>query len=43
VAEFERRAGRPERAVEHLEAALRLARNPAEAAVLARKLAACRG
>ena len=43
VAEFERRAGRPERAVAHREAALRLARNPAEAAVLARKLAACRG
>jgi RNA polymerase sigma factor (sigma-70 family) len=43
VAEFERRAGRPERAAARLEAALGLARNPAEAALLARKLAACRG
>jgi RNA polymerase sigma-70 factor (ECF subfamily) len=42
-AEFELRAGRPERAVPHLEAALRLARNGAEAAVFSRKLAACRG
>jgi len=43
VAEFERRAGRPERAAASLEAALTLARNPPEAALLARKLAACRG
>lgn len=41
VAEFELRAGRPERAVQHLRAALLLARNVAEEAVLARKLAAC--
>ncbi len=41
VAEFELRAGRPERAAQHLRAALRLARNAAEEAVLARKLAAC--
>jgi RNA polymerase sigma factor (sigma-70 family) len=41
VAEFELRAGRPGRAAEQLRAALLLARNPAEAAVLARKLAAC--
>jgi RNA polymerase sigma factor (sigma-70 family) len=43
VAEFELRAGRPERAAVQLEAALRLARNGAEAAVFSRKLAACRG
>jgi RNA polymerase sigma-70 factor (ECF subfamily) len=43
VAELERRAGRPERAAELLEAALRLARSPAERDVLARKLEACRG
>jgi len=41
VAEFELRAGRPERAREQLRAALLLVRNPAEEAVLARKLAAC--
>jgi predicted RNA polymerase sigma factor len=41
VAEFELRAGRPGRAAEQLRAALLLARNPAEEAVLARKLAAC--
>ncbi len=41
VAEFELLAGRPERAAEQLSAALLLARNPAEEAVLARKLAAC--
>jgi RNA polymerase sigma-70 factor (ECF subfamily) len=41
VAEFELRAGRPERAAAQLRAALLLARNPAEEAVLARKLAAC--
>jgi RNA polymerase sigma-70 factor (ECF subfamily) len=41
VAEFELRAGRPERAAELLRDALRLARSPAEEAVLARKLAAC--
>ncbi len=43
VAEFELRAGRPGRAADMLRAALRLARNPAEGAVLARKLAACGG
>jgi predicted RNA polymerase sigma factor len=41
VAEFELRAGRPERAASQLRAALLLARNGAEEAVLARKLAAC--
>jgi RNA polymerase sigma factor (sigma-70 family) len=41
VAEFELRAGRPERASELLRAALLLVRNPAEEAVLARKLGAC--
>jgi RNA polymerase sigma-70 factor (ECF subfamily) len=41
VAEFELRRGRPARAAEALRAALLLARNPAEEAVLARKLAAC--
>lgn len=41
VAEFELRSGRPARAAEALRAALLLARNPAEEAVLARKLAAC--
>jgi RNA polymerase sigma-70 factor (ECF subfamily) len=41
-AEFELRAGRPERAVPHLETALRLARNGAERALFSRKLAACR-
>jgi RNA polymerase sigma factor (sigma-70 family) len=40
-AEFERRAGRPERAAERLREALRLARNPDEAEVLRRKLLAC--
>ncbi|HEY7724055.1 MAG TPA: sigma-70 family RNA polymerase sigma factor [Anaeromyxobacteraceae bacterium] len=43
VAEFELRAGRPGRAAEQLRAALLLARNPAEEAVLARKLRACGG
>jgi len=43
VAEFELRAGRPERASELLRAALLLVRNPAEEAVLARKLGACGG
>lgn len=43
VAEFELRAGRPERAVRQLRAALLLVRNAAEEAVLARKLAACGG
>jgi RNA polymerase sigma-70 factor (ECF subfamily) len=42
VAELEWRAGRPERAAELLEAALQLARSPAERGVLARKLEACR-
>jgi RNA polymerase sigma factor (sigma-70 family) len=42
VAEFEWRAGRPGRAAALLTAALRLVRNPAEEAVLARKLDACR-
>ena len=42
VAEFERRAGRPARAAEALRQALALARSPAEEAVLARKLSACR-
>jgi RNA polymerase sigma-70 factor (ECF subfamily) len=42
MAEFERRAGRPQRAAELLEAALRLARNPIERELFARKLAACR-
>ena len=41
VAEFELRAGRPGRAAAQLRAALLLARNGAEEAVLARKLAAC--
>ena len=41
VAEFELRAGQPARAAQQLRAALKLARNPAEAAVLKRKLAAC--
>ncbi len=41
VAEFELRAGRPERAARLLRDALLLVRNPAEGAVLARKLAAC--
>ncbi len=41
LAEFEFRAGRPELAAGHLRAALLLARNPAEEAVLTRKLAAC--
>ena len=41
VAEFELRSGRPDRAARALQAALRVARNPAEEAVLARKLAAC--
>lgn len=43
AAEFELRAGRPERAARLLRDALRLVRNPAEGAVLARKLAACGG
>jgi len=43
LAEFERRAGRPERAAAHLEAALALARNPPEEVLLRRKLAACGG
>jgi RNA polymerase sigma factor (sigma-70 family) len=43
VAEFELRAGRPERAAGQLRAALLLVRNAAEEAVLARKLAACGG
>ncbi|HEU4384474.1 MAG TPA: sigma-70 family RNA polymerase sigma factor [Anaeromyxobacteraceae bacterium] len=41
VAEFELRAGQPERAASQLRAALLLVRNEAEEAVLARKLAAC--
>ena len=41
VAEFELRCGRPARAAEALRAALRVARNPAEEALLRRKLAAC--
>jgi RNA polymerase sigma factor (sigma-70 family) len=41
MAEFELRAGRRERAAELLRSALRLARNPDEEAVLARKLGAC--
>jgi RNA polymerase sigma-70 factor (ECF subfamily) len=41
VAEFELRAGRPGRAALALRSALLLARNPAEEAVLSRKLAAC--
>jgi RNA polymerase sigma-70 factor (ECF subfamily) len=41
VAEFELRAGRPERAAAQLRVARVLARNPVEEAVLARKLAAC--
>jgi predicted RNA polymerase sigma factor len=41
MAEFESRAGRPERAAALLRAALRLVRNPAEEEVLARKLDAC--
>lgn len=40
VAEFELRAGRPDRAAQALRTALRVARNPAEEAVLTRKLAA---
>jgi RNA polymerase sigma factor (sigma-70 family) len=42
LAELESRAGRPERATELLVSALRLARNPAERELLARKLEACR-
>jgi RNA polymerase sigma-70 factor (ECF subfamily) len=41
MAEFEHRAGRPERAAELLRAALRLVRNHAEEDVLQRKLEAC--
>jgi predicted RNA polymerase sigma factor len=41
MAEFEHRAGRPERAAELLRAALRLVRNHAEEDVLKRKLDAC--
>jgi len=41
LAEFELRAGRPERAADQLRAAILLARNPAEEALLARKLRAC--
>ena len=41
VAEFELRSGRPEHAARALRAALGAARNPAERALLARKLAAC--
>jgi RNA polymerase sigma-70 factor (ECF subfamily) len=41
MAEFERRAGHPDRAAELLRAALRLVRNPDEERVLARKLEAC--
>ena len=41
IAEFELRAGRPRSAGEHLRAAERLARNPAEKALVLRKLAAC--
>ena len=41
VAEFELRAGRPDRAATQLRAALLLVRNPSEEAVLARKLLAC--
>jgi RNA polymerase sigma-70 factor (ECF subfamily) len=41
IAEFEERAGRPERAAELLRAALRLVRNRAEEDVLRRKLDAC--
>jgi RNA polymerase sigma-70 factor (ECF subfamily) len=43
LAEFELRAGRPERARRALRVALQLARNPAEGALLARKLQACDG
>lgn len=43
VAEFELRAGHADRAASQLRAALLLARNAAEEAVLARKLAACGG
>lgn len=43
LAEFELRAGRPERARRALRVALSLARNPAEEALLARKLQACDG
>ncbi len=43
VAEFELRAGHADRAATQLRAALLLARNAAEEAVLARKLAACGG
>jgi RNA polymerase sigma-70 factor (ECF subfamily) len=43
LAEFELRAGRPERARRALRVALSLARNPAEGALLARKLQACDG
>ncbi len=41
VGELELRAGRPERAAAALREAVRLARNPAERALLVRKLAAC--
>jgi len=41
IAELELRAGRPERAAQQLRAAILLARNPAEEALLARKLRAC--
>jgi RNA polymerase sigma-70 factor (ECF subfamily) len=41
TAEFEQRAGRPERAAELLRAALQLVRNQAEEDVLKRKLEAC--
>jgi RNA polymerase sigma-70 factor (ECF subfamily) len=43
IAEFEQRAGRPERAAELLRSALQLARNRAEQEVLRRKLEACSG
>jgi RNA polymerase sigma-70 factor (ECF subfamily) len=43
IAEFEQRAGRPQRAAELLRAALRLVRNHAEENVLKRKLDACGG
>jgi RNA polymerase sigma-70 factor (ECF subfamily) len=43
IAEFEQRAGRPERAAELLRTALRLVRNHAEEDVLKRKLDACDG
>jgi len=41
LADFELRAGRPERAREHYARALELARNPAECRFLERRLAAC--